>query len=46
MYNSAGNSAPDMRHQISEVELYYYLPEYNEMLGTLNDYAGNHNIIS
>lgn len=37
---SAGGSAPDMRHHISEVELYYYLPEYHDMLGTLNDYAG------
>lgn len=24
----------------SEVELYFYLPEYNEMLGILDDYAG------
>jgi hypothetical protein len=39
------NNAPDMRNHVSEVELYYYLPEYHEMLGTLNDYAGNRRIV-
>ena len=43
--NANRNNAPDMRNHVSEVELYYYLPEYHEMLGTLNDYAGNRRIV-
>ena len=29
-----------VKYGASEVELYFYLPEYNEMLGILDDYAG------
>ena len=34
------------KNRISEVELYFYMPDYHEMLGTLNDYSGRlHNLI-